>query len=141
MIRILIVVALIWVALLPPLFTDGACTAEYEAAAALVSASEPGIRTPDAALQFFQAKAIPVTLLTPEDCARSKPRFLTQCSSGTLVYADVPVRNKICRFYRDDVTLLQLQYDRRGRLSRALSEMSPYKFLSLPWGGRIDWAR
>lgn len=141
MLRLLLVVGLIWVALLPPIFTAGACTAEYEAAAALLHANRQQMRSPADALQFLQARALQPTLLSAEDCARSKPRFLQQCSSGSLVYAEVPVRNRICRFYRDDATRIQLYYDRRDRLIRVLSEMNPYKYLPLPWGGSIDWGK
>src|SRR6218665_2708560 len=132
MFRLLLVVGLVWLALLPPVFTAGACTAEYEAATGLLQANRPQISTPEAALQFLQTQALQPSLLSAEDCARSKPRFLRQCGSGSLVYAEVPVRNPVCRFYRDDATRIQLHYDRRERLVRVLSEMNPYKYLPLP---------
>ncbi len=139
--KLLAFVALVWIALLPPLFTRGACTEEYEAVDQLVTANKLEFSTPDAALAALQRRDLPARLLTPDDCARSKPRFLMQCSSGTLVYAEVPVRNRVCRIYRDDKTMVQLQYDRRDRLARTLVEMNPYKFLPLPWGGSINWAK
>lgn len=144
MIRFLLIVLVLgWVVLMPPLFTDGACTREYEAASALVTspANRTALATPAAAQSFFAAQGLAATVLTPADCARSKPRFLRQCGSGALVYADVPVSNKVCKIYRDDRTLVRLQYDRRDRLIGTYSEMSPYKFLPLPWGGSIDWAK
>jgi len=143
MTRLLIVVALIWIALMPPLFTGGACTAEYEEASALITApaNREQIKSPAAAMAFLQSKGADATLLTEDDCAQHKPRFLWQCGRGTLVYADVPVRNKVCRFYRDDRTFLRLQYDKKDRLSGLLSEMKPYKFLALPWGWVINWAK
>jgi hypothetical protein len=139
--RILIVVGLVWLALLPPLFTGGACTAEYEAASSLIS-RQSAVSNPASALSWLQSQpTVQAQLLTPEDCAKSKPRFLSQCPSGALVMAEVPVRNSVCRLYRDSETRIRLQYDRRGQLIRTLSEMKPYKFLPLPWGGQIDWAR
>ena len=141
MTKLLALVALVWIALLPPLFTRGACSEEYEAVDRLITANKQDFATPAAALAALQRRDVAARLLTPDDCARSKPRFLFQCSSGSLVYAEVPVRNRVCRLYRDDRTLVQLQYDRRDRLARTLVEMNPYKFLPLPWGGSIDWAR
>ena len=72
--RLLVVLALVWLALMPPLFTAGACTAEYEAAAALADTHRPALKSPEAALQFFRGQSIEASLLTPEDCARAKPR-------------------------------------------------------------------
>lgn len=139
--KLLALIALVWIALLPPLFTRGACTEEYEAVDKLVTANKQDFSTPMAAQAALQRRDVVARVLTPEDCARSKPRFLMQCSSGTLVYAEVPVRNRVCRIYRDDKTMVRLQYDRRDRLASTLVEMSPYKFLPLPWGGRIEWAK
>ena len=82
MFRLLLVVGLVWLALLPPVFTAGACTAEYEAATGLLQANRPQISTPEAALQFLQTQALQPSLLSAEDCARSKPRFLRQCGSA-----------------------------------------------------------
>ncbi|MDM4766590.1 hypothetical protein [Pelomonas sp. SE-A7] len=141
MIRLLVVVGLVWLALMPPLFTDGACTAEYLQAESLVGSSQASLKTPESARDFLAARGLEVRLLTPDDCARAKPRFLSQCGSGSLVYASVPVRNKVCSFYRDDSSRIQLHYDRRNRLLRTVTEMKPHKYLPLPWGGRIDWAR
>lgn len=138
---LLALVALVWIALLPPLFTRGACSEEYEEVNTLVAANKQDFASPAAALQALQRRGVAARLLTPDDCARAKPRFLMQCRSGSLVYAEVPVRNRVCRVYRDDKTLLQLQYDRRDRLLSTLVEMSPYKFLPLPWGGSIDWGK
>lgn len=139
--KLLALIALVWIALLPPLFTRGACTEEYEAVDKMVTANKQDFSTPMAAQAALQRRDVTARVLTPDDCAKSKPRFLTQCSSGTLVYAEVPVRNRVCRIYRDDKTMVQLQYDRRDRLVRTSVEMSRYKFLPLPWGGRIEWAK
>ena len=143
MIRLLLVLAIIWAALMPPLFTGGACTAEYEEASALItgSDSQEAMKTPDSALKFLQSRGIDAQVLTPDDCARGKPRWIQQCSRSTLVWADVQVRNRICRIYRDDKTRLQLRFDRRDHLVGVLSEMNPFKYLPLPWGGSIDWAK
>ena len=141
LIRILIVVGLVWLALLPPLFTGGACTAEYDAASNLI-AQQDALKSPATAVKWLQSQpVVQVRLLTPEDCAQSKPRFLNQCPNGSMVLAEVPVQNRVCRFYRDSETRIRLQYDRHDHLIRTLTEMKPFKFLALPWGGQIDWAR
>ncbi|HEY4080635.1 MAG TPA: hypothetical protein VGM81_08065 [Burkholderiaceae bacterium] len=141
MIRILIVVALVWIALMPPLFTHGACTAEFESVEQLVKVNQQQMRTAVAAEAFLRQHGIQPIALTSDECNQSKPRWVNQCQSGTLVYAHVPVKNKVCSFYRDDQTLVQLQYDIRDRLVRVITEMKPYKFWSLPWGGTVDWAK
>ena len=70
------------------------------------------------------------------------PRFLSHCASGTLVYADVPVENAICRLYRDEDIRVQLQYDERGRLARTQVDMDPYKSLPIPGMERqFHWGR
>ncbi|MDY0746929.1 hypothetical protein SNE35_20620 [Paucibacter sp. R3-3] len=144
MTRLLILVALVWAALMPPLFTHGACTAEYEQASALVTRPEnrPRLATPDAAVAFLQAQQLDVHKLTEADCEHGgKPRWLQQCPSGTIVWTEAPVRNRVCSIYRDDKTVLRLRYDLRDRLVGVVSEMAPFKYLPLPWGGSIDWAK
>ena len=141
MIRILIVVALVWIALMPPLFTHGACTAEFDAVELLMKSNQQQMRTPQAATAFLQQHAIQPIVMTSDDCSKSKPRFVNQCQSGVLVYANVPVKNKVFSLYRDDKTLVQLQYDIRDHLIRVITEMKPYKFWLLPWGGTVDWGK
>jgi hypothetical protein len=54
----------------------------------------------------------------------------------------VPVRNEICRVYRDDSVLVQLRYDARNRLARTQVDMAPFKSLPIPFmHAAIDWAR
>lgn len=141
MFKVLIVVGLLWLALLPPLFTDGACNAEYEQVEALVAAHKKELGSPGTAQAFLRTQGLDATILTTDDCAKAKPRFLWQCGSGTLVFAHVPVRDRICRFYRDDSTRIELHFDRRDRLAKTVTEMKPYKYLPLPGGRAIHWAR
>jgi hypothetical protein len=90
---------------------------------------------------FWRAKAIPAAAISASDCSRTKPGFLERCGSGPLVYAVIPVNNKICSVYRDDAVRIQLHYDERDRLTQIVSEMKPYKSLPLPWGGFMHWGR
>lgn len=70
-----------------------------------------------------------------------KPRFLDRCGSGPLVVVEVPVSNWVRKAYRDDATRIQLHDDERHRLIRIVSDMKPFRYLPLPWGGSIDGAR
>jgi hypothetical protein len=115
--------ALVWLGLAPPLFTDGACTAEFEFHSARIAADR-------------------AALLTLDDCRRAKPRFLDHCGPGPLVYARVPVNNWVCRLYRDDEARLQLHYDDLGRLLRVQTDMNPFKFVRVPYvNTTVYWAR
>jgi hypothetical protein len=134
--------ALLGVTLSPPLFTAGACTAEYESQAARIEADRAALRTPESAMNYWRSRLIPAALLTPEDCRRAKPSFLDRCGPGPLVYARVPVNNWVCRLYRDDEVRVQLRYDDPGRLLRIQTDMNPFKLVRLPYvDTTVYWAR
>jgi hypothetical protein len=139
--KLLLGVGIVWAALMPPLFTHGACTAEYEAENARLEREQQAIRTPTAADAWYSARGVPHATLSVDECRRRKPRGLSSCGDGPLVVANVPVMNLVCRIYRDDRIAVMLQYDGRDRLVRVESEMNPFKSLPLPWGGAIHWAR
>ena len=140
-VKLLLGVAVAWAALMPPLFTHGACTAEYEAENKRLELERDAIKTPTGADAWYSARGVAHTTLSVDECRHRKPRNLSRCGSGPLVAANVPVSNLVCRIYRDDRVAVMLQYDERDRLARVESEMSPFKSLPLPWGGAIDWAR
>ena len=140
--RVYAAIVLAWVLLMPPLFTDGACTAEFNAEASRIEADVPRIRTYDAAMHYWAERHQPVAIVTQDDCRRAKPRFLSSCGSGPLVYAKVPVRNLVCRIYRDDEIKVQLHYDEHGRLARIATDMDPFKSLPIPFTNiTVHWAR
>jgi hypothetical protein len=140
--RLAALLAIVWIALLPPLFTHGACTHEFDAESQRVDADRASLPDPGHAMRYWQARRVEAYALSKETCRRSRPRFLADCGDGMLVYARVPVSNLICRVYRDDAILVQLQYDARNRLARTQVDMSPFKSLPLPWlGTAVDWAR
>jgi hypothetical protein len=127
---------------MPPVFTDGQCTAEFDEASALISRNRAVMRRPESAQDFFKAANVPATLLTVEQCRVTKPRFLDRCGPGPIVYANVPVKNKICSVYRDEETKLLLRYDEKGNLVRFTADMAPYKSLPIPFTStQIHWAR
>jgi len=142
MARVLAVVALVWVALLPPLFTDGACTAEFDHEASQLAANRKSLASPTLAQAYWNSRQIPFSVISSEQCRRAKPRFVEVCASGVLVHAVVPVRNRICRFYRDDGIRIQLQYDDHNHLTRMIAEMNPFTSLPLSWlGVTLHWGR
>jgi hypothetical protein len=142
MVRILAVVALVWVALLPPLFTGGACTAEFDHEASQLAANRTSLATLTLAQTYWSSRRIPISVVSSDQCRRAKPRFVEVCGSGVLVYAVVPVQNRICRLYRDDGIRVQLQYDDRNRLTRMVTDMNPFSSLPLSWlGVTLHWGR
>jgi hypothetical protein len=142
MTRILAVVALVWLALLPPLFTGGACTAEFDHEASQLALNQKSLASPALAQAYWGSRQIPISVLSAEQCRRGRPGFVEACGSGVLVHAVVPVQNRICRFYRDDGIRVQLQYDDRNRLTRMITDMNPFRSLPLPWlGVTLHWGR
>lgn len=140
--RFLAVVVLAWLVLMPPLFTGGACTREFEEEGGRVERDRRAIASPALAAGYWTARGIPHTVLSREQCRRAKPRFLQACGDGALVYARVPVRNAVCSLYRDGEILVQLHYDDRGRLGRTQVDMKPFKSLPIPFAGvAVHWAR
>lgn len=141
MLRFYAAVAVVWLLLMPPLFTNGECSAELDGLSTMLERQPRLIATPTAARELLAARDAAITVVSADDCRRVKPRFLSSCGSGPLVHAEVPVRNRICRLYRDDAIQVQLQYDERNRLNRLVFDMAPYRSLPLPWGGAIHWGR
>jgi hypothetical protein len=142
MIRILAVLVLVWLALLPPLFTDGACTAEFDREVSLLELNRKSLVSPALAEAYWASRQVPVATVSVDQCRQSRPRFVAVCGSGALVHAVVPVQNRICRIYRDDGIKVQLQYDNRNRLVRMVTDMNPFRSLPLSWlGVTLHWAR
>lgn len=142
MLKFLAVMLLVWLALMPPLFTDGACTAEFERESALLAANQPSLATPALAQAYWSSRQIPVSVISAKQCRLARSKFVDSCSSGELVYAVVPIENRVCRIYRDDEIRIKLQYDDKGRLTRMVTDMNPFKSLPLPWLGVIvHWGR
>lgn len=134
-------VAVAWLALLPPLFTDGACTREFDAEAARIEADGAKLKTPASAAEYLRAHGIAHVVASVDDCRRAKPRWLQSCGGGPIIHATVPVKNAVCRLYRDDEIRVRLFYDERDRLSRTQVDMEPYKSLPLAGGVTLHWAR
>src|SRR5579871_1947699 len=125
-----------WLALLPPLFTHGACDAEFDQEVGMVAASHDAFATPDLAKGCWDSQSVPASILTVDQCRHWFLKFVDNCGPGVLVYAAVPVRNRICHFYRDDSITVQLDYDMRNHLARVETDMKPFRSLTLPYVDR-----
>jgi hypothetical protein len=128
--------------LLPPLFTGGDCTREFDQETRRVGADQPAYRTPEMARAYWNGRDVSYSVIAPDQCRKSRPRYVDACGRGPLVVGRIPVKNTICSVYRDDEIRVQLQYDDRGRLERVQSDMKPFKSLPLPFVDHtIHWGR
>jgi hypothetical protein len=140
--RFYALIGIVWLCLMPPLFTAGACTAQYAEVSARLSRDAARLGQSPSALAYWREQGVPVSAISPEQCRAAKPRFLARCGIGPLVYAEVPVANLICRIYRDEAVRVQLHYDERDWLIGMRADMKPYKSLPVPFTTRyVDWAR
>jgi|HubBroStandDraft_4_1064222.scaffolds.fasta_scaffold770097_1 hypothetical protein len=136
----LVILALGWLAFLPPFFTHGACDAEFQQERAEVASNHGAFASVALARSYWQSKAVPAFVLSSEQCNRLRLKFLDNCAPGPLVYAAVPVKNRTCRFYRDDSVTVQLGYDEHDQLQWVETDMKPSKSLTLPFVGTLYWA-
>jgi|SRR5271170_3217760 len=136
--RVIAVFALFWLVALPPFFTDGACSAEFDAVARQIQDHRSSFANSTSAQAYWNAANVPVHVLPPAQCRISRPRFLDNCPSGDLLYVNVPIQNQICRLYRDSSVRVQFQYDDRNRLRQFQADMKPFNVFSIPWAG-INW--
>lgn len=136
------VAIIIWLAMLPPLFTNGACTAEFSAESSRLAADMESLNTSVSADSYYTARGVPHAVLSVVECRRRKPRSLSRCGDGPVVIAKVPVKNRICSIYRDDAIAVILQYNVQDRLVKEELGMQPYKTLPIPLTkAAIYWAR
>lgn len=142
MIRLILVIVLIWLFLIPPFFTDGACTAEFDQVARQIQDNKPALSSSASAQAYWNSVQVPIQVISAERCRVSRPRFVDSCGPGDLLYVAIPIQNKVCHFYRDSDVRIQLQYDDHGRLRQLQADMKPFKFFSLPWLGlKLYWGK
>jgi hypothetical protein len=142
MIRVFLGIALIWVVLMPPFFTDGACTAEFDKVARDIQENKPSFGSLASAQAFWSSTPASVQVISAARCRVLRPRFVDSCGPGDLLYVSVPIQNRICRYYRDSEVRVRFQYDDRGRLRQLQADMKPFKFFSFPWlGMKLYWAK
>lgn len=119
---------------MPPLFTHGACTAEFDTFGGQIEGERMSLATLGAAETYVATRKIPYELVTAERCEHAPPREVDGCTGGPIVLAAMPIRNKICRFYRDDRIPLQLV--------RIQTDMKPFHMLKAETlGFEVDWAK
>jgi hypothetical protein len=119
-------------ALVPPIFTHGACTAEFDAVSDDVQRARPELLTLSDAERYLTAHGIGYQLLSAEQCESAAPPDVVSCTGGPLLLGSVPVRNPVCRYYRDASVRVQLGFNARAQLVRIQTDMNPYKILRLP---------
>src|SRR2546423_11467386 len=138
--KLIALVVLAWLLLMPPLFTGGDCTKEFDAEQGRVQREREAIRGVKEAVAYWNGRGIVPRVMTVDQCRHAKPRDLQSCGSGPIVQATVPVRNLVCKVYRDDEIRVRFFYDERERMERVTVDMSPFYSLPLP-GGTLDWAK
>jgi hypothetical protein len=54
----------------------------------------------------------------------------------------VPVKNRVCRLYRDSSIRMQLGYNKMQQLVHMQTDMNPFHMLKLPmFAYELDWAK
>ena len=129
---VLLLVASGIAALLPPLFTHGACTAEFNSVSDLLEAARPQILTLFRARDFLAAQGMAYQTLSAQQCEAAHPREVEMCPSGELLLGAVPVANRVCRYYRDDSVRFQLAFNLNNQLIHLQTDMHPYRMLRFP---------
>jgi hypothetical protein len=139
---VVLILVLLWAAIMPAFFTHGACDAQFEEEMATVKAARSELTSPDLANHYWQSRGVPASTFSSEQCKHSNLRFVDGCGPGPLVYASVPVKNGICRFYRDSSITVQLAYNSESQLVRIQTDIAPVKQLNLPFLSKpIYWAQ
>jgi len=133
---VLVILAAI-AAVVPAFLTGGACSAEFDAVGTELESSRAQLPTLPLARRFLDAHAWPYAVLSHERCESAKPREVGSCPDGPLVRGKVPVRNRVCRVYRDDRVHFQMAFDDKQRLVRMQVHMAPYLRLRIPFYGEL----
>jgi hypothetical protein len=131
-----------WLALLPPFFTHGACSVEFDAASSQLERERSELRTLDQAEAYLRSHGIPHQILTAERCEPAPPRGVESCPGGPTLLASIPVKDRICSIYRDDRVRVQLGFNSRLQLVRLQTDMKPYRMLKSEWlGFELGWGK
>lgn len=129
-------------AALPPFFTRGTCTAEFNAASDAIQQARPRLANLEDARAYLRSKGLLYRTLTAQHCASSPPPGVQICPGGPVLLVDIPVKNRVCRYYRDGSTHVQLGFDSDLQLAHMQMDMRPYHMLKLSFiGVELDWAK
>ena len=119
-------------ALLPPLFTHGACTAEFDAVADQLEGARGALASLPKARAYLAAHGLAYETLNERQCEAARLPEVDRCPSGVLLLGAVPVRDRVCRYYRDDSVRFQLAFNVREQLIHVQTDMHPYRMLRFP---------
>ncbi len=133
--------AVIWLLLMPPWFTAGECTKEFDREQERMQRDRAAIRGVKEGVAYWNARGIVPRVMTVDQCRRAKPRDLPSCGSGPMVQASIPVKNLICRVYRDDEIRVRFFHDEHDRMERMTVDMNPFYSLPIPGVTTVHWAR
>ena len=137
-----ILVCLVLLLPLPPLFTHGACTAEFDQASGDLEHLRSELLTLSTAMAYLSTHHMVYGTVSPERCELSPPRDVEVCPGGPIVIVEVPVKNAVCRYYRDATIRQQLAFNRAEQLVRLQTDMNPFHFLRVPFlNTEVDWAK
>jgi hypothetical protein len=128
-----IFVVLVLLAPLPPFFTNGACTAEFQQAGDALQGLKGELLTLSRASAYLTAHQVAFSLVSAQRCEDSPPRDVEVCPGGPILLIEVPVRNRVCRYYRDASIRQQLGFNSAEQLVHVQSDMNPYRFARISW--------
>jgi hypothetical protein len=129
-------------ALIPPFFTNGACTAEFELRSSQAEALKSDLATVAKARAYLAGHEMPFVEISAEQCETALPPGIEACSDGPIILTSMPVVDRVCRLYRDDKVKVQLLFGRSLQLRRIQTDMKPFKIFSAPVLHQVwYWAR
>ncbi len=141
-VAVLLLLAMGWLALMPPFFTHGACTAEFDAASNVLQAARAELATVPQAEAWLKSHALGYQVLAADTCESQAPPEVQICPGGPLILITVPVQNRVCRYYRDSSIRQVLGYNALQQLVHMQTDMRPFHVLKLPgFDFELSWAR
>jgi hypothetical protein len=128
--------------LLPPFFTRGACTAEFDAASDEIERARSQMASLELAETYLRSRTLPYSVLSAQRCESFPPPGVESCPGGPLLLVEIPIKNRVCRYYRDDSVHVQLGYNQWRQLVRLQTDMNPYHTLkSSLLGLELNWGK
>jgi hypothetical protein len=141
-VALLLLLAMGWLALMPPFFTHGACTAEFDAAGNVLQVARAELATLSDAQAWLKSHALAYQVLAADRCESQAPPEVQICPGGPLILITVPVQNRVCRYYRDSSIRQVLGYNALQQLVHMQTDMHPFRMLKLPFFDfELSWAR
>ncbi len=129
--------------LVPPFLTGGSCTAEFNGVTDFYQGVRGELATLAQAQDYLRAAALPYRVVSPERCDSFPTRDeVIVCPGGPVLVIALPVKDWVCRYYRDPTIRLQLGFNARRQLVHLQTDMHPYGIVRLkPSRFELYWAR